>query len=150
MNIVSFRQKRGGECAYLFFFLFFWPPLASFLSTPPPSISSSLVALLFIPFDPVFAVVTRFAGAGAFFWLPLRVVLCCDRVLGISKGCCGGVGGGWKWWLEVVVVVRCRWMSWVDVVDGCRGRGIRLFGLFAWRGLCRALTVLIFPMCSTD
>jgi hypothetical protein len=104
MNIVSFCQKQGGERVYLFFFLFFLPPLASFLLTPPPSISLSLVALLFLPFDPVFAIVAHFAGAGAFFWLPLRIVLYCDRVLGISKGCCGGVGGGWKWlwWLDVV------------------------------------------------
>ena len=119
-NTVSSGQKRGGEGAYLVFFLFFFPPLASFPSTSPPSISSSLCALLLPPFDPAFVVVVRFAGASAFFWAPLRVLRCCDRVLGMLVACCvgggcgcvwmrGGCGGDCGWWW---MWCRCR----LDVV----------------------------------
>jgi hypothetical protein len=118
---------------YLNFFLFFFCPcwLLFHRPRPPPSPHhlSPCFSSLSIPFLPS-SFISLVLGHSSDYRCGSSFVVI---------GCWASRGGVV---VVVVVVVGCGWMWWVDVVDGCCCRGIQLFGLFGWRGLCRALTVL--------
>src|ERR1700683_2315677 len=105
MNIVSFRQKRGGEHAYLFFFpIFFFAP-ACFLSVDPTPLHLLVTRrLAFPPFR------SRFRCHHSFRWRwGLLLVTAAGRpLLRSGVGHLEGVLWWWcGWWLEVVVGSGC-------------------------------------------